>query len=74
MRGPAELLFLAVLLAGDFRGRGDSGLPSEVVHRRQRRGSGSGGGSSGNLTLRVGAIFTKEDIESGANIVSEVNK
>ena len=68
MRG-SELLFLAataaaVLLAEDFGGRESSFFLSEIGERRRAT----------NVTLRVGAIFTKEDIESGANIVSEVNK
>ena len=63
MRGP-ELLFLAaaaLVLADDFGGRGRESFLSET-HERGR----------GNVTLRVGAIFTKEDIESGANLVFQV--
>ena len=63
MRG-SELLFLAaaaLVLADDFGGRGRESFLSET-HERGR----------GNVTLRVGAIFTKEDIESGANLVFQV--
>ena len=69
MRG-SELLFLAaaaaaVLVAEDFRGR-ESSFLSEVGGERRRRAS--------NVTLRVGAIFTREDIESGENLSFQVKK
>ena len=65
MRG-SELLFLAtataVLLAEDFRGRESSFFLSEIGERRRAT----------NVTLRVGAIFTREDIERGENVAFQV--
>ena len=62
MRGSSKLLLLAAtaVLAQDLRG---GGLHATSVASMSE---------SRNHTLRVGAIFTREDMESGANIAFQV--
>ena len=62
MRGSSGLLLLAatVVVAQDSRG---GGLHTNSLASKSE---------SRNLTLRVGAIFTTEDMESGANIAFQV--
>ena len=65
MRGSSKLLLLAAttaVLAQDLRGGG--------LHTTSMASMSE----SRNLTLRVGAIFTREDMESGANIAFQVCK
>ena len=64
MRGSSKLLLLAAtaaVLAQDLRGGGLHATSMASMNE------------SHNHTLRVGAIFTREDMESGANIAFQVS-
>ena len=63
MRGSSKLLLLAAtaVLAQDLQGGG--------LHATSMASLSE----SRNHTLRVGAIFTREDMESGANIAFQVS-